>query len=282
MISLNRSHESSRRATRRIMVHPTVLRSKGLIGVFGACISSLLSGCMSPPAWVSHPTADDLPEARPVSTHINDSASENWTVLRVGGDMEARVTGGDGDWRFARSRVDTPLPVGYPPPTPPGSIELKKYPPVRRAQYSGEINPNLGMNLGFFPLFRHISRKEIAMTSPVEMEYHGWDDAQSSPDSWTMAFLYREPDLGTLGKDGNVIVADVEPITVLSVGLNGAYTTGTVQRGMTELREWLQAQQEWVQDGEPRAFFYNDPGVPRDRRWIEVQVPVKRSHEHSS
>lgn len=263
------------------MALPPALSSIGLFGLLGVCFSSLVSGCMSPPEWVTNPTADDLPEARPLSMHIDETNSDQWTVLRVGGDLDARITGSDGDWRYAGSRVDTPLPVGYPPPTPPGSIELKKYPQVRRAEYAGQINPNLGMNLGFFPLFRHINRNDIDMTSPVEMEYHGWNDVQKSPKSWTMSFLYRSPDMGALGSDGKVTVKDGEPMTVVSVGLNGVYSMETVQRGMGELQEWLSGQQEWVQDGEPRAFFYNDPGVPRDRRWVEVQIPVKPSHEHA-
>lgn len=50
------------------------------------------------------------------------------------------------------------------------------------------------MNMGFFPLFNHIKRNDIAMTSPVEMDYRGLFDpatgvqAKQDSMSWTMSF----------------------------------------------------------------------------------------------
>lgn len=145
----------------------------------------LFAGCMRAPEWVRNPAPDDSAAAVPASDHAviatgflddqdrTDAPSvpldDDWHVLRVGGDFDAQISGENGDWRYALSRVDTELPEGYPPPTPPGAIELKKYAEVRRAEVSGRLNPNLGMNLGFWPLFQHIQRNDIAMTAPVEM-----------------------------------------------------------------------------------------------------------------
>ena len=251
------------------------------VGLFTLVAAALLfgGGCMTAPRWVSDPTEDDAPDARPVSDHLStpgDQDSDSWTVRRVGGDMDARITGSNGDWRFADSRVDTPLPDGYPPPTPPGAIELKRYSSVRRAEYHGNMHPIIGMNFGFWPLFKHIEERGIAMTSPVEVDYYGWDERNSAPDSWTMSFLYRSAELGPTGNDGKITVSDNPSNTVLSIGINGAYTMSTVRMGMENLEQWLATQNEWKAAGEPRAFFYNDPGVPRARRWIEVQIPVAR------
>ncbi len=39
-------------------------------------------------------------------------------------------------WKCGRCEIEAPLPIGYPAPTPPGAIELKSYPSVRRAEIS--------------------------------------------------------------------------------------------------------------------------------------------------
>jgi hypothetical protein len=229
---------------------------------------------MAPPTWVTSDLIDDTAEARAPSEHV-DKSNGHGQVQRVGGDMEARIRGFNGDWRFHRSRVDTQLPDGYPPPTPPGSIELKNYPSVRRAEIGGAVNPNMGMTFAFYPLFQHISRNDIAMTSPVEMDYPEWDGKVAGPSKWTMSFLYRSSDLGSTGVDGRVRVIDTEPLTVISIGMNGSYHLSTVVRGINALKAWLDSQEEWIEKGSPRAFYYNDPGVPNSRKWLEVQIPVR-------
>ncbi len=248
----------------------TVLLLAGLLPLALGCASQdedvLMTGT-APAASV-----DDGSERLGVLADALDGPPD---IRRVGGNLEATITGENGDYRFGKSRVDTHLPEGYPEPTPPGAIDIKHYPPVRRAEVSGRVNPNLGMNLGFWPLFQHIQRREIAMTSPVEMDYHGWDGDVSGPGRWTMSFLYRTADLGPTGSDGRIEVVDSEPLTVLAIGLTGRYHLSTVRRGLAELEAWLAEQDEWRATGDPRAFYYNDPSVPNDRKWLEVHLPIK-------
>ncbi|MBK8181355.1 MAG: heme-binding protein [Planctomycetes bacterium] len=201
-------------------------------------------------------------------------------LSRVGGDLDARIEIRDGEYRYGPSRIESPLPAGYPEPTPPGAIDVKRYPPVRRAEYVSEGSPGLGMNLGFFPLFNHIKRRDIAMTSPVEMDYRDLFDpatGKQEPEdsmSWTMSFLYRTPDLAPTGEDRNVVVIDRPEITVLSVGMNGPYGTGVVEKGLTLLHAWLKEHPEYEIVGEPRAFHYNGPSVSNRNKWSEVQLPI--------
>src|SRR5690606_34984943 len=100
--------------------------------------------------------------------------AEDWVVQRGGGDMEIVATwdAGRGWWRSGNSVIDTPLSAGYPPPTPPAAIDVKKYPAVRRAAGAGG-----GRDTGSasWPLFKHIERNGIAMTSPAEYDYPGTD-----------------------------------------------------------------------------------------------------------
>ncbi len=197
---------------------------------------------------------------------------------RVGGNVEVSVIGSDGDYRAASVRVDTPLPVGYPKPTPPGAIDLKTYPSVRLAEFSGSGDPDRGMNRAFWPLFNHIKKHDIAMTSPVEMNYRGLESTQgAAPEAWSMAFLYRRADMNETGEDGPVIVRDSEPVTVLSVGLKGDYSMRLVQRGKIQIEEWLAANPSWQQAGEWRALYYNGPTLMFWNKWAEVQLPVRFS-----
>lgn len=187
----------------------------------------------------------------------------------------------DGDlWRCGRCQIEAPLPNGYPAPTPPGAIEVKAYPSVRRAEISASGNPAMGMMTSFWPLFNHIQSREIAMTSPVEMNYSGMVDAESKQindkgGSWTMSFLYRKNDLGPTGKDGVVTVVDTVPILVISVGMKGAYGMKRTNEGLTILNEWLTAHPAWRAIGDPRAFSYNGPAIRNGDKWSEVQLPVE-------
>ncbi len=207
-------------------------------------------------------------------------------VTRVGGDMGAAIEIINGEYRYGPSRIESPLPAGYPEPTPPGSIDIKRYPSVRRAEYVSDGSPGFGMNMGFFPLFNHIKRNDIAMTSPVEMDYRDMFDPatgkQAAKDSmsWTMSFLYRTAELAPAGadkKDRKVVVTDRPEMEVLAIGMNGPYGTGIVEKGLTLLHDWLRDHPEYEITGEPRAFHYNGPSIANRVKWSEVQLPVRRT-----
>ena len=203
-------------------------------------------------------------------------------ITRVGGDKEASIEIIDGVYRFGPSRIESPLPAGYPEPTPPGAIDLKRYPSVRRAEFVSSGSPASGMNMGFFPLFNHIKSKDIAMTSPVEMDYRDMFDPatgkreQKSSMSWTMSFLYRTAELAPTGKDGSVLITDRPEVEVLAIGMNGPYGTGVVEKGLGLLHDWLKEHPEYEIAGDVRAFHYNGPYIANRVKWSEVQLPVRK------
>lgn len=208
-----------------------------------------------------------------------DAAPRPGEAVRIGGNLEARVEYTNGEFRYGDCRIPTPLPAGYPPPTPPGAIDIKSYPLVRRAAISSDMSPDWGMNFAFFPLFNHIKRREIAMTSPVEVNYAGLAPGKTRPDEFTMSFLYREPELGPTGvdeRDSRVLIEDIPPTMVVAIGLRGAYRMQRVNDAIEELRDWLAGQSEWMPAGQPRALFYNGPEQSTRRLWSEVQIPVRR------
>lgn len=227
------------------------------------------------PSGSHHASTMVSPQRPPTPIVDNDL-----TVTRVGGDAQTITEFVDGGFRSGGCRIPTALPDGYPAPTPPGAIELKRYPLVRRAEIGGTMTPDWGMNFAFFPLFKHINRRDIAMTSPVEMNYQGLaPSAAEKPNSWTMSFLYRSPDLGLAGvdpKDTRILVEDIPPVTVVAIGMRGPYKLHRVNAGLTALRDWLATQSQWEEAGDPRALFYNGPEVRSREKLLEVQLPVRR------
>ena len=183
----------------------------------------------------------------------------------------------NGTWRCDSARIDTPLPSGYPTPTAPGAVELKTYPVVRRAKVEGKIAPDLASNFGFWKLFNHIKSREIAMTSPVEMEYNIDIGAPSSRVAgWAMSFLYRTPDLGPTGISGAVVVEDEQRVTVISIGFQGGYGVKQVTERVGLLKQHLENMANCELAGKPRALFYNGPEVRSAKRWGEVQIPIRK------
>ena len=210
-----------------------------------------------------------------------DPKGEEPTVERVGGEAEAEIEEREGPegplYRAGRVFTDTKLPVGYPRPTPPGAIEIKTYPSIRQAEVSGEGTGDSASRSGFWPLFQHISRNEIAMTAPVEMRYSD-NDGDEQTDEWTMAFLYHVPDNGPTGTDeadSRVEVIDTEPVTVVALGIRGGQQVSNSRAAESILESWIDSSGEWRRAGDTRRLGYNGPNVRPADRWWEIQIPIE-------
>lgn len=219
---------------------------------------------------------------------VHSTAGYPVEPIRVGGDMDAKTEPRGEYWKSGLVLTDEYLPEGYPKPTPPGAIEIKHYPSVRRAEVTLKAAPGVGSNVGFWPLFRHISRRDIAMTSPVEMDMNramtGNDagaERLEGDDQWTMAFLYRTPELGDTGRDGVVTVVDQPAMTVLAMGVMGPYWPKDLPEKLKELETWLAGQSQWKAAGGARVMAYNGPNIRSSRRWGEVQLPIIRADTES-
>lgn len=213
-----------------------------------------------------------VPDTGPVGAgHVELADAANAKITRLGGDATAPTVVRDESrpwmYRAGRSFTESPLPDGYPRPTGPGVIELKHYPSVRRAEFGGEGNTG---NRGFWPLFRHISSRDIAMTAPVEMDM--------TDEGTTMSFLYQTRELGPVGDaEMGVVVRDSEPVWVVSMGFSGRRSSAAVSGTVEKLEALIREQDGWVSTGKSRWMGYNSPGVPRDIQWWEVQVIVERA-----
>ena len=81
------------------------------------------------------PAAEGAAPSAPVATRP-EGAPEPGTSVRLVGDASVKPARLEsGEYRLADMGmvIEAPLPDGYPAPTPPGMIELKTYPVVRRA-----------------------------------------------------------------------------------------------------------------------------------------------------
>jgi hypothetical protein len=161
-------------------------------------------------------------------------------------------------------------PVGFPGFTTVGELEVKHYPAHRLARTA--MPSLLGETRGFWTLFQHIKSNEIAMTAPVEMRY----DQDGGLKPLTMAFLYGDMAIGKTGREGDVEVVDIEPMTVISLGFRGLDRDERVKAAGTELEAWLKRNaKSWERAGELRVMGWNGPGVRGQKRYFEVQLPVR-------
>jgi hypothetical protein len=162
------------------------------------------------------------------------------------------------------------LPKGFPELTPVGEIQLKTYPKYRLARVAMDDRSQEGR--AFFTLFQHIVRNRIEMTAPVEMTY----SSAGAKREMAMAFLYESTEIGALGESGKVQVTDVPEMMAVSLGLRGDYSADQVAQGEKYLQQWLkQNKDRYEVAGELRVLGYNSPFVPAERRYAEVQLPVR-------
>ncbi len=169
------------------------------------------------------------------------------------------------DLAFAPT-MEAPLPKGFPWPVPAGEIRIQEYPGYRKVMTGMRGNAQNG---AFFKLFGHISSNDIAMTAPVEM-------TMGEEEMIDMAFLYGDPEIGEAGSDGRVEVTDIEPMTVVSIGIRGTTRNSLATGAMESLEAWLDRNKDtWERAGNARLMGYNGPMTPRNKQYCEVQIPVR-------
>ncbi len=172
-------------------------------------------------------------------------------------------------WVFGPS---APLPAGFPKPGPVGEIIIKQYPASRIAIVDRDQR-HQGSGGLFMPLFRHIEKNHIAMSSPVVMTYQ--DSAQDRAVMASMAFVYPSEATGQLQTDGSVKVENVPPMTVVSIGVRGGYTASRFLKASGKLYLWLaEHKSQFTAAGQPRYLAYNSPFVPPPFQFGEVQIPI--------
>ena len=152
------------------------------------------------------------------------------------------------------------------PPTPAGTAELKTLPAGVLLQSSGRGNYFDGADNLFGPLFRYISKHNIAMTTPVEARV----------DSAAMFFWVAESERTKVaGNEAGVEVVAVPERRVASRGERGGYSRANFEQARDRLLAWLAARPDVEAAGAPYGVYWNAPYVPAFLKRFEVHVPVR-------
>ncbi len=152
------------------------------------------------------------------------------------------------------------------PPSPVGTPELKTLPAgvLLKASAAGSYFDQ--SNRLFGPLFKYISKHDIAMTTPVEAKIDGA----------AMYFWVAESQRGKVaGSSGNVEVIEVPERHVASLGAKGGYSRENFEKTRDVLLAWLGARKDVESAGPPYAVYWNGPFLPGFMKRYEVHVPVR-------
>jgi effector-binding domain-containing protein len=158
--------------------------------------------------------------------------------------------------------------------TPKGTIEVKTIPALTALEATAEGSYFDADNKMFRKLFRYISDKEIAMTTPVTVDV----------DPGAMRFLVGKSDLEKANADTeNVKIINVPEQTVVSIGYNGRYSKENYDKHLLKLQTWLaENASEWEAAGEPVAVYWDGPFKLAAWKQAEVMIPIRKIGEDSS
>lgn len=152
------------------------------------------------------------------------------------------------------------------PPTDTGVSELKTLPAGVLLRSSGQGEYFDRADDLFMPLFRYISRHEIAMTVPVEARIR-----EAAMFFWVAESQHSK----VAGNEGAVVVERIPERRVASRGARGSYSRGNYERTRDELMAWLRARTDVEPAGEPCAVFWSGPFTPWFLKRYEVHIPVR-------
>jgi hypothetical protein len=158
--------------------------------------------------------------------------------------------------------AEAPLPVGWPAPGPYDEVTAKTYPKYRAAVTDGSTG------MSFWTLFSHIKKKDIPMTSPVEMKMEKKGDTMEKVN---MAFLYQTTKVGNVGANGKkVSVKDIEISKTLSYAWMGNDSKEQIEKAQKAIEAELTT--KGLKAESFRMLGYNGPGTPRKKHTYELQA----------
>ena len=150
--------------------------------------------------------------------------------------------------------------------TPVGKIEIKEI-AQRIALEASVQSPYFGGNNNLFrTLFRYISNNGVAMTVPVE--------AEMQPGKMRFFVGAKDANKKLLSID-DVEVRNLEPITVISIGIRGSYSEKRFKKNEKALLEWLAENGQYEAVSNPYGVYWNSPFVPGFLKRSEIHLPVK-------
>ena len=111
---------------------------------------------------------------------------------------------------------------------------------------------------------------------PVETLYPASTLEGSTSGEAEVSFLYRSREIVPAEIADNIELKDIPAMTVVSLGLKGAYSYESYQQGLKRLSSWLEKNPDYQRVGNPRRFFYDGPYVPDGMKRSEIQIPIEK------
>ena len=157
--------------------------------------------------------------------------------------------------------------------TPVGEIKILEL-PARIALEATSNDHYFRENNGLFrKLFGYISKHDLAMTTPVE--------ADINPGK--MRFFVGEKDLKKPTPNTSAItVRDLEPLTVVAIGIRGSYSEENFKNNKSALLDWLKVNPDYEQAGSAYAVYWDGPFIPWLLKRSEIHLPIRPSKKQSS
>jgi hypothetical protein len=156
--------------------------------------------------------------------------------------------------------------------TPVGGIrvlELPKRIALEAKSPQGYFSENNGL---FRTLFGYISKHDLSMTTPVE--------AEIKPGK--MRFFVGEKDAAKKRpKTAKVEVINLDPITVVAIGIRGSYSSENFQKHEKLLLEWIDDNPNYETSGTAYAVYWDGPFIPWLLKRSEVHLPIRSSQKES-
>ena len=148
-------------------------------------------------------------------------------------------------------------------------IELPKRIALEAKSTQGYFSENNGL---FRTLFGYISEHDLSMTTPVE--------AEIKPGK--MRFFVGEKDATKKRPNtGKVEVINLDPITVVAIGIRGSYNSENFQKHEKLLLTWTDENPDYEISGSAYAVYWDGPFIPWLLKRSEVHLPIRSSQKES-
>ena len=130
------------------------------------------------------------------------------------------------------------------------------------------------LNNGLFrKLFGYISKHDLAMTTPVEADI----------DPGRMRFFVSEKDSGKPRPDSSEVkVRNLQPMTVVAIGIRGSYTEEIFEENKKSLLKWLDDNSIYSQTGPAYGVYWDGPFIPWFLKRSEIHLPIRPSEKQSN
>ena len=156
--------------------------------------------------------------------------------------------------------------------TPVGEFRIIEL-PTRIALEAKSTQGYFSENNGLFrTLFGYISEHDLSMTTPVEAEI----------EPGKMRFFVGDKDAAKKRPNtGKVEVINLDPITVVAIGIRGSYNSENFQNHEKLLLTWIDENPDYEISGSAYAVYWDGPFIPWLLKRSEVHLPIRSSQKES-